>query len=85
MITGKLSFQIWAQGNNTFQWCKKISVKKGWLKSRSLSEEKKPTRAQIFLYFGIESRNKNIQTILAIFFWFMNNYFKKKNISYEKL
>ena len=36
---------------------KKNSVKNGYLKSRNLSEEKNPSRAQIFRYFRIESRN----------------------------
>ena len=41
MITGEISFQIWAQYNNTFRMIKKNYVKNGWLKSRNLSEEKK--------------------------------------------
>ena len=40
-----------------FECCKKNFVKNGYLKSRNLSEEKKPPRAQIFRYFRIESRN----------------------------
>ena len=58
MITGEISFQIWAQDNNGFRMIPKNSAKNGYLKSRNLSEEKKnPPRAQIFRYFRIESRN----------------------------
>ena len=41
MITGKISFQIQVQENNTFRMIFKNSVKNGWLKSQNLSEEKK--------------------------------------------
>ena len=42
-----------------FERYKTNIVKNGYLKSRNLSEEKKPTRAQTFRYFRIESRNNN--------------------------
>ena len=35
----------------------KNSVKNGYLNSQNLSEEKNPSRAQIFRYVRIESRN----------------------------
>ena len=69
MITGEISFQTWAQDNNTpFECYKKNAVKNGWLKSRNLSEDKKTTPStNIPLlsyeirnnYFRIESRNNN--------------------------
>ena len=58
MSTGEITFQIWGQDNNTFRMILKSYVKNGSLKSRNLSEEKNPSRAQIFRYFRIESRNK---------------------------
>ena len=38
----------------------KSSIKNGQIKSRNLSREKRPARAQIFRYFRIESRNKKL-------------------------
>ena len=61
MITGKISFPIRAQGVNPFLniYIEKIR-QKSQLKSRNLSEEKKPPRSQIFGYFCYKSRNKNL-------------------------
>ena len=59
MITGEISFQIQAQDSNSFRMIlKKIASKTAHcVKSRNLYEEKNPSRAQIFRYFRIESRN----------------------------
>ena len=40
------------------------SVKKVYLKSRNLSEEKNPPRAQIFRYYRYESRNNKKKVII---------------------
>ena len=41
MITGEISFQVWAQDNNTF-WMIQKQIRLKWLvKSQNLSEEKK--------------------------------------------
>ena len=56
MITGEISFQIWAQDNNSFRMIKKIPSKMAGKKVETCLKKKKPTRAQIFRYFRIESR-----------------------------
>ena len=69
MIRGKISFQIWAQDNNTF-WMIFKKIRQKWLvkKSKFVWRKKNPPRAQIFRYFRIESRNKNKKSH-SKFYW----------------
>ena len=50
MITGEISFQIWAQNNTEYFFRQKWLVKK-----KFVWRKKNPPRAQIFRYFRIES------------------------------
>ena len=53
-----MSFQIWAQDNNTFRMMlKNFRQKRLVKKSKFVWRKKNPPRAQIFRYFRIESRN----------------------------
>ena len=59
MITGEISFQIWAQDYNTFWMIKKFRQKRLVKTSKFVWRKKSPPRAQIFRYFRI----KNLGTI----------------------